>query len=334
MLDASKISKDPVANLQLGLAIELAVLPPYLYALWSLKTAAEGGSEATQEAARTIRAVVYEEMLHAALVGNLINALGGKPAMPLPPMGYPGPLPGHVKGGPGPGWVSLEPMSDAAAKAFMAIELPKWDEKNPPPQGEWNTIADLYAAIATELQTGKWAFNPVRQLPLGDNPGPGRLIGVTSLARALEAIETIVEQGEGHEPPSKKVGPDVTEGDEDHEVAHYDQFVAICDYFETKRMSTTQDVWPLAKDPKASDYAPAQQQANAAFNCAYSELLDSLQAQLVAPSPRIYGTPTDRMNELAHLATLLRNTGPLPKEPAKLPGPTFEYLPKGQRGTC
>jgi hypothetical protein len=334
VLDAARVSGDPVANLQLGLAIELAVLPPYLYALWSLRGAADGGSPAALEAARTIRAVVYEEMLHAGLVGNLVNALGGTPVVGRPPMTYPNPLPGHVKGAPGPGWVSLQPMSLDAVNAFMAIELPIWDDPNPPPDGSWGTIGKLYDDIAKKLQTGSWPINPVRQLPLGDNPGPGQLVEVRDLAAARIAIETIVDQGEGHEQQTQTVDPAEAEEDDDHEVAHYDQFASIASAFGTGALSAANDVWPVVADPKAADFSQAQRAANAAFNCAYSELLDSLGTMFAATRPRIYGVPTDRMNQLAHLALLLRNTGPLPKDPAHLPGPTFEYLPAAKRGTC
>jgi Ferritin-like len=71
VLNASALSDDPASNLQLALGVELAVLPPYLYALWSIKSAAEGASAAALEAANTVRAVAYEEMLHAGLVRRL-----------------------------------------------------------------------------------------------------------------------------------------------------------------------------------------------------------------------------------------------------------------------
>jgi hypothetical protein len=171
----------------------------------------------------------------------------------------------------------------------------------------------------------------MRQLPPGDNPGPGKLIQVGNLGAAHDAIETIVDQGEGHQVPP----PDDPPGDDDdHEVAHYEQFSTICDYFESGDI-TTGDVWPLAKDPDPATWTTSQQQANAAFNCVYSSLLDSLQAQLLADAPRIYGQPTQRMNQLAHLATLLRLTGPIPNtDPAAYPGPTFDYVPPVKREGC
>ncbi len=63
----------------------------------------------------------------------------------------------------------------------------------------------------------------------------------------MEAIETIIEQGEGHKQPSKQ--DPIAEDDDDHEVAHYDQFVAICGYLDAGVIDPAKDVWPLVKNP-------------------------------------------------------------------------------------
>lgn len=80
------------AVLQQALLVEQAVIPPYLCALFSLKP------NRNTEVAEIIRGVVLEEMLHMALVGNLLNAVGGRPRIGRPgfvPV-YPGRLPGPV----------------------------------------------------------------------------------------------------------------------------------------------------------------------------------------------------------------------------------------------
>ena len=66
-------SADLVAALQQAMSIELATLPAYLYARWSLVPRSGGGSVAAVEAAALIRSVTYEEMLHMALVLSLIH---------------------------------------------------------------------------------------------------------------------------------------------------------------------------------------------------------------------------------------------------------------------
>ncbi|XP_013410453.1 uncharacterized protein LOC106173762 [Lingula anatina] len=79
--------------LQQAMELELSTIPPYLTALMSIK---EGFNV---EIGRRIKSVVVQEMLHMALVGNLLNAVGGSPSIastlnaPL----YPSKLPGGVR---------------------------------------------------------------------------------------------------------------------------------------------------------------------------------------------------------------------------------------------
>jgi hypothetical protein len=337
LLNASVLSDDPAVNLQLGLGVELAVLPPYLYALWSIKPSADGASDAAVEAARTIRAVAYEEMLHAALVGNVLNALGAPPRVTRFLMTYPGPLPGHTTKPPYAYDVGLGPLSPATVETFMRIELPEWDEvKAPSPDanGRWITIGQFYDTVEEQLrELGAGAFRNGRQLPLGDNPGPGRLVDVVDLPSALEAIATIVDQGEGHKP--KSLNPSdrpSSEDDDDHEVAHYYQFKTIATYFKTRLLDAERDVYPVISNPDAARYTPEQQAANTQFNTVYTALLNSLQTMFTSDSPRAFGEPAKLMTQLTHLAAVLRGCGDVPGT-AFVAGPTFEYLgaPSGGR---
>lgn len=322
MLNASVVSGDPAKDLQLGLGVELAVLPPYLYALWSIKPASEGASPAAVQAAESIRAVVYEEMLHAALAGNLICALKSVPDVSAHLMTYPGPLPGHTKDPPYAYDVHLEPLSKAAVETFKKIERPDWIPPEALTDG-WITIADLYDAVKKELKgCPPGSFRGDHQLPEGDNPGPGHMIEVTNLDSALDAIATIIDQGEGHKP--KKQGDPNAILDDDHEVAHYYQFVTIAGYLDSGLIDPARDIYPVVADPKASEYTPEQQTANGEFNRTYTRLLDSLQQMWEDPDPRVFGEPTELMAELTHLAAILRGVGTVGN--GKLAGPTFEYL--------
>ena len=111
----------------------------------------------------------------------------------------------------------------------MRIELPEWGPvtaASPEGHGGWITIGALYNAIEDQLrELPPAAFGKGRQMPPGDNPGPGRLVDVIDLDNALEAIATIVDQGEGHKPASS--GDPGSKYDDDHEVAHYYQFQTI-----------------------------------------------------------------------------------------------------------
>src|SRR5260370_17047088 len=78
--------------LQHAIELEHAPIPPYLYALYSIKR------NQNPEIAGLIRSIVNQEMLHMALDCNILNAIGGEPKIDDPAFvpQYPGPLPGGV----------------------------------------------------------------------------------------------------------------------------------------------------------------------------------------------------------------------------------------------
>jgi hypothetical protein len=323
MLEASAVSDDPVTNLQLALGVELAVIPPYLYALWSIKPAAERAGPAAREAARTIRAVVYEEMLHAALVGNILNALGEAPLVTSHLMTYPGPLPGHIEAGPYAfnvflGWFSAETID-----MFLKIENPYWANSGAAADG-WPTLRELYDRVVAELRELNPPFNGGRQVAAAASPGAGRMLPVTSLQAAIDAIAIILDQGEGLRPEASDTPSDY-EDDKDHEVAHYYQFKTIRDYFSGGLVEASRDVYPVIKNPDPASYSCAQRAANDCFNRVYTALLDSLQAMFTSSSPTPFGRPTELMGQLSHLAAVLRSLGPVPGT-TDLAGPSFQYL--------
>jgi len=327
MLYASVVSTDPTVNLQLALGVELAVLPPYLYALWSIKPAHEGASAPALEAARTLRAVVYEEMLHAGLVANILNALGTQPDLMEHLVDYPGPLPGHAALPPQGYVVGLGPLSSETVGTFLKIERPGWEPPEVIEDPDWITINDLYERVLGQLEKlGKGAFSHRHQLPLQDNPGPGRMITIKDIDSVRQAVETVLDQGEGHKPPPPGQPPDYSyENDDDHEVAHYYQFENIARYLTGGLIDPERDLYPLVVDPDPASYSAEQQTANRNFNKLYTALLDALQATLSSAEPRAYGAPTQIMVELEQAAARLRSAGLIPGTD-EMAGPTFEYL--------
>lgn len=325
MLEASAVSADPVANLQLALGVELAVMPPYLYALWSIKPAAEGAGAAAREAALTIRAVVYEEMLHAALVGNILNALGKAPLVTAHSVTYPGPLPGHVKTGPYAFNAFLGSFSADTVDMFLKIENPHWADPGAE-AGGWMTLREMYERIIAELRQQNPPFSGGRQVAATDSPSPGRMLPVTCLQSAIDAVAIILDQGEGLQ-PKKNDKPVDYEEDKDHEVAHYYQFQTIREYISGGRVVASRDVYPVIKNPDPERYSPAQRAANDRFNQVYTALLDSLQKMFTSSSPTPFGGPTELMRQLRHLTAVLRSLGPVPGT-TDLAGPSFEYLVK------
>jgi hypothetical protein len=241
--------------LQQALLLEHAVIPPYLYALFSLKP------NRNREVAEIIRGVVVEEMLHMALVGNILNAVGGTPVI-----GRPGTVPTYPNRLPAPVLPDLQVRLRRCSvqhvrDVFMAIEQPEYPTVNG--QRSVGQVIDrsrvavdkngkLTASDATEMkaledwfvqaeyrpQTIGWFYNeiataicrldqgtlftgdPKRQVSWPD--APGTLYQVTDKRSALLAIYEIIEQGEGS--PTDLDGDNIADPEE---FGHYYRFKEI-----------------------------------------------------------------------------------------------------------
>src|SRR3954462_1059114 len=95
LMDVPKTRRDVEwlkRSLQSAIELELATIPPYLCAMWSI---VDPGDEVRND----IRMIVLDEMLHTGLACNMLTTLGGTPAINVPSAvpKYPGPLPGDVR---------------------------------------------------------------------------------------------------------------------------------------------------------------------------------------------------------------------------------------------
>ncbi|MEZ4475193.1 MAG: ferritin-like protein [bacterium] len=311
-------------DLRTAMTIELATLPTYLYTMMTLRP----DRAPARQAIGLIRRVAYEEMLHMALVGNLINALGFQTAITdpayVPDFTKPLPLPGHSTTS-NPFTVVLRPFGPEAIATFLDIELPAYDDPGQPTTEGWATIGQFYQGIEAELPTDDAAYGHGRQMAARGNPAAGVLFAITSHATAVAALSEIVHQGEG-------LGQG-HENDGDHELSHYWRFKEVETLLTSGQIDLERDVLPVVADPYAhlGAYTEAQQVANRAFNAAYSELLDALQATFTSAAPEVYGASTAAMEAMPQKAAVLRALGPIPGTD-RLAGPTFEYLPRGARG--
>ncbi len=322
-----KTTNPPVAlinNLHAAMAVELTTIPTYLYAYWSLKTQEEGGSYYGSLAARLIMSVITEEMLHMGLVANVLNALGGTFTLNkehfIPK--YPSPIIRHSTGKYGYE-VGLLRFSNAALNTFLEIERPSPDKKfkdTVDKERGWNTIGEFYAKIEKQL-TANLDYSHGNQLAGFNNPGLGQMIQVNSQQTAKNALELIVDQGEGFEE---------SETDGDNELSHYQKYLNVQKWIADGEVNTETDVHQVIDNPFNGAYTPAQQKANLAFNSTYSELLDVLQEAFVNGDSSIFGRPTGLMLKLTQQAAVLRQSGFVTGTPY-LAGPTFEYIPVKQR---
>jgi Ferritin-like len=203
------------AALQDAIELEHATIPVYLYALYSLD------ERKNQLIAEILSSVVVEEMLHMTLASNVLNAIGGSPVIDKPGFipTYPGPLPGGVDS---KLTVNLAPFSPAQLQAFLDIEQPEHPLEFPTLKAvpdDSITIGQFYTAISDAIAAlGEGIFAP----PPRHQVGPDLMnesVVVVNVATAQQAIDTIIEQGEGTTTsPEEGVG---------RRVAHYYRFMQI-----------------------------------------------------------------------------------------------------------
>ncbi|MFI6184114.1 ferritin-like domain-containing protein [Nonomuraea sp. NPDC051191] len=300
-------------HLQWAIQLEHATLPPYLTALYSLDP------ERNPAAVEVVSGVFVEEMLHLALAANLLNAVGGRPRLDMPGM-----LPPHPRKLPhGDLEVSLVPFGAEALEMFLRLEQPA-PPGAPPEDDGYETIGQFYAAIEQGLrylcetlgEKEVFCGDPARQVSGGHfRHTGGRLVAVTDLASALDALKEIVEQGEG------TARGEVWDGDQD-EVAHYYRFMELKLGRRYRRGDTPESgptgeelsldltgVFPMTPDP-------ADRAAQEEFDHTYCAILHLLELAFNG-SPRMLAVATGEMYALKAQAQGLMRRG----------GLTFEYVP-------
>ena len=206
-------------------ALEQLVMCQYLYAAFAMKDREDDGLtpeqlDATRRWRRELLHIAEQEMLHLALVQNLLTAVGassafGRPNFPLPPHAYPAGI-----------RMELLPFDEAAVRHFIYLERPEGldmsdqdalaavkkatplppateDEMSPRLQ-DFETISELYRAIeigldrlAERLGESRLFLGPVEAQATPRHFRFPELQPVIDLASAHAAIDTIVEQGEG-----------------------------------------------------------------------------------------------------------------------------------------
>lgn len=243
--------------------IEHNVMCGYLYGIWSLKRDEADGLTAEQcgliaQWRDHMTAVAVEEMTHLTLVGNLLCAIGA-PAH-LSRSNFPIPAADH------PGTVDLElyGFSPELVEHAIYLERPEGVDLADAPEFEhldnyhreapkgrvmpnaqdYASIGHLYRGIyhGMERLTQKlgeealFCGDVADQISPADAPLPGLSV-VTNLATAHQAIETIVEQGEG--------APDHSED------SHYQRFLNLRASFQaaTENYPGFEPAFPVARNP-------------------------------------------------------------------------------------
>jgi len=344
-------------------ALEHMIMCEYLFAAFSLKQQGSEGVTEEQLAAikrweRDISRVATQEMLHLALVSNLLTSLGAIPFFNRPN------FPQRSKYYPPEVQLALVPFGQKALQHFLYLERPEgMDLKDAPgfeieamprlgslleegqivPESQdFLTVGHLYRGIEQGFRflVDKYGeqrvfIGPQQEQARKQHLGWPELIAVTNLTSAVQAIETIVEQGEG------------ARGD--WQSSHYGQFVRVMkEYLELKQqdasfeparpvvaayvhMPSDADEAPLITDPITAGVSEL-------FNACYEVMLQLLIRYFIHSGgseseeelKMLSGTAVDAMFlVIKPLGTLLTSL-PLGEEmPGRMAGPSFEIFRTG-----
>jgi hypothetical protein len=200
--------------------LEHAIMCQYVFAVFSLKQSADEGLTEAELAAVTrwrqqIGHVAAEEMLHLALVHNLLSAIGAAPHLARPNLPQPAEhYPAGVQ-------LALLPFGEAALRHFIFLERPEGmaldDAEGLAAHGravpltqpgdivprlqDFATVGHLYRSIEAGLrhladkygERRLFAGPPRAQATMANFPWP-ELVAVTDLASACRAIEEILDE--------------------------------------------------------------------------------------------------------------------------------------------
>jgi Ferritin-like len=337
--------------------LEHGIMCQYLFAAFSLKQRADEGLtpeqlETVTRWRRTIAHVATEEMLHLALVQNVLSAIGAAPHLSRPNL----PAPAHHY--PASVNLTLVPFGEPALQHFMFLERPEGmalegaagidapvhdakplmaDGDIVPQLQDFATVGHLYRSIEQGLAHLADKFGerhlfvgpPRAQATSTDFQWP-ELVAVTDLASAQRALDTILEQGEGAR---------------GHwETAHFGQFVRILeDYremraadpafepvrpvvFATVRQSEHDDSIPMIGDPVTA-------RCTDLFNVAYEILLQLLERYFAHTEETDAQLSTLANAAVTLMAGVLKPLGDLittlpvgPEHPGRNAGPSFELF--------
>lgn len=337
--------------------LEHGIMCQYLFAAFSLKQREDEGLSADELEAvlrwrKAISHVAAEEMLHLALVHNLLSAVGAAPHLARPNL----PAPAHHY--PAGVNLTLVPFGEPALRHFMFLERPEgmelkgasgidapvhdavplMSERDIVPQlQDFATVGHLYRSIELGLAHLSEKFGekhlfvgPARAQATSTDFGWPELVSVTDLASAQQAIDTILEQGEG------------ARGDWEH--AHFGQFVQILDEyrqmlganpdFEPVRPVMFATVRPCEHDPSVPRISErVTSRCGDLFNVSYEILLQLLERYFAHTEETDEQLATMASAAIALMLKVIKPLGDLlttlpvgPEHPGMNAGPSFELF--------
>jgi len=354
-IKAATEPKDLFGIMQSAIELEHSTIPPYLTAMFSLKPGKN------REIWGIIHSVVLEEMLHMTIASNILIALGGQPDFIHKDFvpSYPGPLPMNISCEDSDNClkVGLSGYSKTQVnEVFMAIEKPlsplEYEVKEVPTDhtllsAEVITEDSSYATIGAFYEAIK---NKLKELGLDRLPGADRpqvvpdkyypasdCFQIRTVDDAINAINIIVEQGEGTDEGTEGGSP----LDPDGEYAHYYRFAEL---YYGRRLVVDKSasggysysgpvfpfeadgLWNLVPNTKVADLPPGSEQRRQAdqFNYVYRKLLLTLH-QAFNGEPHKFDATIGLMYDVKLVGEKLVSM-PYPNKVGLNCGPPFEYV--------
>ncbi|RTQ49696.1 hypothetical protein EJV47_12850 [Hymenobacter gummosus] len=339
-------------ELQKAIELEFSTIPPYLTAMYSIKP---GTNQAAYD---VIRSVVMEEMLHLTLAANVLNAIGGRPALNVAELlpEYPIKLKFTDRQFP----IGLLKFSPEAVDTFLKIEMPA----RLIPSGRLagrpdrmllggfrdvdltgRTIGEFYADLILALEDACAQYGE-EQVFCGDATrqvdtryyynGGGEALFINSLKTAKQALGLIVDQGEAG-------GDSLSDGDttfgQAYEVAHYYRFNEIRQrryYAPTDKFGDQpsgpemlvdyEQVYDMRPNPRQQDLPAGSELAGlmSEFNELYSGFMNVLHEAFNGRPDALLQAVTLMFSLKYKAIELLKN--PIPDGSGQHAGPGFEFV--------
>ncbi len=335
--------------LQKALELELFTIPPYLTALYSIR---KGHN---REATQIIQGVVMEEMLHATLIANVMNAVGAKPRVSPDIVNREEDGRWHLEVRPYPSRVphvdldvevSLERFSKTAIKVFRKIEEPEDPETwcSAEEAGRFASIGHFYNVLLEKLialsvdlgEANVFVGGSHKQMHRNEYYGAGgNVMPVRGLSDAKDVITQVAQQGEGRRKISNLTGDQERFG-QPKEVAHYFRFEEILagrlydrdddvklDPAGRELVVDWRAVYPMRSNPDPSSARPEGiAKLLKDFDLTYRDVLKSLHDGFNGRQEAL-GQAVGEMYRLRYQSTALMEVGISPHETH---GPPFWYV--------
>jgi hypothetical protein len=318
--------------LQAAIQLELATLPPYLSAMFSI-------SDQASTVYTLINEIVFNEMTHFGLACNLLAATGAQPMIVkgYRETAYPGPLPGGVKPKCDSAFFPCDPDFEVVlgfadlksfAKMCMQIEYPE----DPVPRPVVRALAETFPSIGEFYKAIAEAFmNRTTELPYTTTKQLAKismdLSIVDGLLNALKAIDLIRGEGEGSSRDpffNGKLSHFYAFGEIFRGAEYvFDPVAKVGDWTGTPIPSVA--IAPMTPIPLGGYPSPPASVIDALTTCDqnFTEILRALDEAWATGEMASLGTATDRMRDLGESARTLLGMAVSRTDAPGIYGPQF-----------